>query len=604
MPRETCPYCEKKVEFSYGRKVLCSNCGGKVDVFDETHPLGEKPIDSGYHFGQLSDSMYTPRDSKLHEGVPGGFTPSATGGGMTYKQIGGLDEVITELDLVVNGSRKYPELWKHLGHKQTRGILLVGPPGCGKTLVAQAIANEANRKVCLVQGAEIKGWRQGASEGNLASAYASVRPSGILIIDEIDAIGGKREQMVNETNVSVVSTLCSILDSAKGKDEVIIIGTTNKPHMLDNALRRPGRFDVEIQISPPDITGRMQIFAIHTASMPLVKVDLKVLAKQAHGFTGADIAGVCARLNQRLLKGAVAEIKKGTPQAKIIKNQVITQAEFVQIIDETVPSLLRESYTEVSKVSWEEVGGLDDIKYELRKMIIWPLQYEKEIKKLKLRQPKGILLSGPPGCGKTLIARAMAQESAYNFLVVNGPALLNKWIGSTEEAIRDLFAKARMATPCIIFFDEIEAIAPVRGRAGDNAVTDRVVSQLLVEIDGTGVTQDIFVMAATNRADLVDPALLRPGRLDLQFEVPLPNKVARAKIFEIHLREVPLQDLNPEQLVEMSDGFSGADIEWACTTAKKKALERFIISKTDKRALTIVYDDLVGAIQEINRRKH
>lgn len=600
MPREICPYCNKKVTFPYGRNVPCPQCDQKVNIFDDEHPLEKRPVDSGYRVSLLSE--YTPRTAELHEGRPGNLAPSS---GITYKHIGGLDEVITELDLMVNGARKYPELWKHLGRKLTRGVLLCGPPGCGKTLLAQAVANETSRKVCLIQGAEIKGWRQGASEGNLTSAFGSVRPNGILIIDEIDAIGGKREQMVNETNTSIVSTLCSLLDGAKNKDEVIVIATTNKPHMLDNALRRPGRFDVEINIGPPNLAGRIQIFAIHTDGMPFAQdFDLDALAKRAHGFTGADIAGACTHLQQLLLKRAVEKIRKGIPQKEIIKDSIVTQAEFYQIIDDTVPSLLRESFIEVSKMSWEDIGGLDQVKQELQKIVIWPLRYKEELQKLYLRQPKGMLLFGPPGCGKTLIAKAMAHESEYNFLTVNGPALLSKWVGSTEEAIRDLFWKARMAKPCVIFFDEIEAIAPVRGRATGGEVTDRAVSQLLAEIDGVSATQDIFVMAATNRPDLVDPALLRPGRLDLQFEISLPDKQARKKIFEIHLHEAPVQNVNLEQLAELTDGFSGAEIEWASTSAKKRALERYIMSKNDESLLALIHNDLVSAIHEINKRKH
>lgn len=600
MPREACPHCEKEVELPYGRNILCPNCGEKVNVFDDEHPLEKKSVESGYRVGSLAE--HTPRGRELHEGQAGNIAPSS---GITYKNIGALDEVIAELDLLVNGSRKFPDLWKHLGRKQARGVLLSGPPGCGKTLVAQAVANETKRKVCLVQGSEIKGWRQGASEGNLISAYHSVRPDGILIIDEIDAIGGKREQMVNETNVSIVGTLCSLLDGAKYKDNVVVIATTNRPHMLDDALRRPGRFDVEIQISPPDVKGREEIFAIHTKDMPLARdVNLRTLAERAHGFSGADIAGVCAQVNQRLLKRAVGEIRSGTAQEEVVRNLIVTQTRFYQTIDDTIPSLLRENYIEVSKIDWEDIGGLDEIKDELQRIVIWPLQYKDEMRKLKLRQPKGILLYGPPGCGKTMIAKAMARKSEHNFLAVNGPALISKWMGSTEEAIRDLFWKARMTRPCVIFFDEIEAIAPVRGRSSGNEVTDRAVSQLLAEIDGVSASQDIFIMAATNRADLVDPALLRPGRLDLQFEVQLPDQAARKKIFEIHLREAPLENVNIDQLVELTDGFSGADIEWATTVAKQKALERYITSKKARKNMAVTHNDLVSAIQENNKRKH
>ena len=597
MPREMCPNCQKEVEFPYGRSIPCPNCGKRVNVFDDDHPLERRSVESGYRIGSLAD--YIPRGRELHEGQTGNVAPSS---GVTYRNIGALDEVIAELDLLINGSHKFPELWKHLGRKQVRGVLLSGPPGCGKTLVAQAVANETKRKVCLVQGSENKGWRQGASEGNLISAYQSVQPDGVLIIDEIDAIGGKREQMVNETNISIVGTLCSLLDGAKDKDSVVVIATTNRVHMLDNALRRPGRFDVEIQILPPNIKGREEIFEIHTKDMPLAPdVEICALAKRAHGFSGADIAGVCARLNQQLLKSAVEKIRTGASQEEIIKNLVVAQPEFCQIIDETIPSLLRENYSEVSKINWDDIGGLNEIKEELRRLVIWPLQYKDEMQKLKLRQPKGLLLYGLPGCGKTMIAKAMASEGEYNFLAVNGPALISKWAGSTEEAIRDLFWKARMAKPCIIFFDEIEAIAPVRGRSLGNEVTDRAVSQLLAEIDGVSSTQDIFMMAATNRVDLVDPALLRPGRLDLHFEVPLPDPNARNNIFEIYLREVPLGNINLNQLVELTEGFSGAEIEWVSTTAKKIALERYIASKI-KKDMTITHEDLVSGVQETNKR--
>jgi len=598
MPQETCPHCEAKVELSYGRNVSCPNCGEKVNVFDDEHPLSPKLVDSGYRIGSLMDSA--SRRTELHEGRSGSLSPKVE---VTYQQIGGLDEVVAELDLLVNGSRKYPELWKHLGRKRARGILLTGPPGCGKTLVAQALAHETKRKVCLIQGSEIKGWRQGASEGNLMSAYESTRPDGILIIDEIDAFGGKREQMVNESNVSIVGTLCSLLDGAKHKDNVIVIATTNKPHMLDSALRRPGRFDMEIEIPMPDVRGRTRIFAIHTAGMPLANnVDLLALAEHAHGFTGADIAGVSAKLNQRLLKRAVEELRNGTAPEKIIENLTVTQADLLRVIDDTIPSLLRENYIEVSAVGWDDVGGLEETKQALQRVVIWPIQYREEMQKLHLRQPKGVFLYGPSGCGKTMIAKAMARESGYNFLAVNGPALLNKWVGSTEEAIRDLFWKARLAKPSIVFFDEVEAIAPVRGRALGNEVTDRATSQLLAEIDGVRAMEGVFVMAATNRIDLVDSALLRPGRLDLRFEITLPNALGRKEIFKIHLRGAPVENLDFNQLAELADGFSGADIEWTCTTAKKKALERYITSKA-KEGLVVTNNDLASAVQEVKKRK-
>lgn len=594
MPKETCPHCDKAIEVGYGRDIPCPECGGKMNVFDSEHPLS--PVSSGYSMGSLTDRMGTTR-TKPHEGQI--INPVAK---VSYKDIGGLDNVISELDLLVNGSSKYPSVWQHLGRKQTRAVLLVGPPGCGKTLLAQALASETGRRVNLIQGAEIKGWRQGASEGNLIGAYEAVRPNGILIIDEVDAIGGKREQMVNEVNVSITATLCSLLDGAKYKDEVVIIGTTNKPHMLDGALRRPGRFDMEICISPPDVSGRKQIFAIHTKGMPFHDdVDLDVLAKRAHGFTGADIAGVCARLNQKLFRQAVSQLREGLSQEDIRKNLFVTQEEFYRAIAETVPSLLRESYIEISKVKWDDIGGLDEIKNELQKTVVWPLKYKDLMLKLKMRPPKGILLYGLPGCGKTLLAKAMAGESEYNFLSVNGPALISQWMGRTEEAIRDLFWKARQARPCVIFLDEVESIAP--RRRGESGVIDRAVSQFLAEIDGALSLSDVFIMAATNRPDLVDEALLRAGRLDLQCEVPLPDPAARKRIFEIHLRDTPCRDISIEELIEPTNGKSGADVEWICTTAKKIALERYIKSKSAKNP-AVTQDDLLEAIRTTKERKY
>lgn len=603
MPKEICPYCEQEVDFEWGRKVRCPNCGEKVDVFDDEHPLVPLTTSSGYRTGSLMPKNLPSGSGRLHEGGSGGV---GRGTGVSYSDIGGLENLIFELDLVVNGAKKHPQIWARLGRKHTRAVLLSGPPGCGKTLLAQALANQTGRKVCLIQGAEIKGWRQGASEGNLKAAYESVRPNGILIIDEIDAIGGKREQMVNETNVSIVSTLCSILDGAGQKDEVVVIATTNKPHMLDAALRRPGRFDLEITVPPPDEAGRKQIFEIHTKGMPMApEVNLDKLAKRAHGFTGADIAGICAKISQKLLQRAVKELKEGSAEEKIIQNLCISQDEFSQIIAETIPSLIREGFVEIARVPWTDIGGLEEAKKELQRVVIWPLKYADLIKKMNLRQPKGMLLYGPPGCGKTLLAKGVATESEYNYLAVNGPALLSKWVGSAEEATRDLFWKARLARPCIIFLDEVESLAPVRGRSLGSDVTDRVVSQLLAEIDGVGALSDVFIIAATNRPDLVDPALLRPGRLDLQYEIPLPDAKARAEIIEIHLRNilVKIDDINIDWLVEATEGCSGAMIEWMCTSAKRMALERHIQSGM-KEELKITTGDFQTTLEEIEERKY
>lgn len=597
MPREICPHCNLEVEFAFGKWMPCPECGRKLNVFDDEHPLNPITVDRGSRISTLSD--HTSRKTDQREERAQNTTPTH---GITYKNIGGLDDTIFELDLMVNGSKTYPDIWKKLGSKKIRGILLSGPPGGGKTLLAQALANETGRKSCLVQGSEIKDWKQGASETNLRNAYKSVQPNGILIIDELDAIAGNRAQMVNEINISVVGTLLSLLDGAKDKDNVIIIGTTNRPYMLDSALRRTGRFDIEIKVLPPDLKGRIQIFSIHTAGMPLGNdIDIESLARRAHGFNGADIAGACNRISQRILETSVKRIRAGHPQDLIVKDIEISQKEFYQIIEATVPSLLRENYVEVSNVGWDDIGGLANIKRQFQDMIELPVTYGHEMETLKLRQPKGALLHGEPGCGKTLIAKAMAHESGYNILVVNGPALMNQWVGRTEEAIRDLFWKASLAKPCIIFFDEVEAIAPKRGKSLGNDVTDRAVSQLLSEMDGASLIEGVVVMAASNRRDLIDPALLRPGRLDLLFEVPKPDLRARGEIIAIHLKDVPTRGIRITQLRKLTDGLSGADLEWTCTLAKKNALNRYIESQK-RESLEVTHEDLLYGIHEVRER--
>ena len=602
-----CPECGQTVKVRYGKNVPCPECGEKMNIvhddeeFPEPKPVKPWKMTTGAEANNFLDSIqkggggggngggfssgslsgYNPQtcsSPNLHEGKQGGLV---RGTGVNYSDIGGLDQRIFELDLVINGAEKYPQIWAKLGKKNTRAVLLSGPPGTGKTLLAQALANQQGRKVCVIKGAESKGWRQGASEANMQAAYDSVAPNGILIIDEVDAIGGKRESMVNETNVSMVSTLCSMMDGAGKKDNVVIIGTTNKPHMLEEALRRPGRFDLEIVISPPDEKGRLQIFKIHTRNMPLASdVDLSELARRSHGFTGADIAGVCAKVGQTILQTAVKELIAGGKEADIIPKLTITQEQLAKAVKETVPSLIRDGYAEIADVKWTDIGGLEDAKKELQRIVLWPLLYPDLLKKMNMRQPKGMILFGDPGCGKTLLAKALATESEFNFLTVKGPALLSQWVGQAEAGVRDIFAKARQASPCIIFLDEIDALAPARGSKMGSSVTDSITSMLLTEMDGAAAAEgnDVFVIAATNRPELIDPALLRPGRLDIQYKVPLPDAEAREEIIKIHLRHalVDIENINLPYLVEQTAGKSGAMIEWLCTSAKRIALDRYI----------------------------
>ena len=607
LSKEACPYCGKSIEVPYGYNVPCPECGGSLNVKREPSSApgrighsGPVTVHQGRTIRPLTPANYRPSGETLHVGQTGSRVSST---GITYADIGGLDDVIEELDMLVNGPVKYPEVWKQLGAKRTRALLLTGPPGCGKTLLVQALATETRRKCQVVQGAEIKGWLQGASEGNLIAAYNSVKPDGILVIDEVDAIGGKRDTMVNETNISIVSTLCSIMDGAQRSDKVTIIGTTNKPHMLDSALRRPGRFDLEFHVPPPSEAGRQDILAIHTRGMPLAdNVDLSDIAKSSHGFTGADIAGVCSKVSQMLMRRAAQQLRDGMSSADVVSSLAITHSEFAAIVAETLPSLIREGYIQADEVHWSDVGGLEGVKKDLLQTIVWPLEHKDMLKQLNLRRLRGMLLYGPPGCGKTLLGKAVATESGYNFLAVNGPALLSKWMGSTEEAIRDLFNKARLAAPCIVFLDELESVAPTRGR-GINTAMDRAVSQLLAELDGVRATADIFVIGATNRPELVDPAFLRPGRLDLQFEVPPPDLEARREILTIHLKGTPTTEgVSPEHLAEITEGFSGAMLELVCTEAKRLVMESGLRQGKSAGELVVSQRDLLQSVSQLADR--
>jgi transitional endoplasmic reticulum ATPase len=598
LSKETCPYCNKQIEVPYGYDIPCPECGGKINVFDPEKRRFD--VSRGYRARSLTDD-HQPSQTHFHEGRAGS---SLSRTGVSYEDIGGLEETIEELDILINGPSKYPDLWKSLGGKQPRGVLLTGPSGCGKTLLIQAISASSGRKMVLVQGAEIKGWRVGDSENNLIRAYESARPNGIFVIDEIDAIGGKRDQMINSTEASIVATLCSLLDGARHKDNVIVMATTNRPYALDSALRRPGRFDLEIEILPPNLEGRKKIFRIHTKGMNLSEdIDLDALAKQAHGFTGADIAGACSAVSQRILKNCAQKLKQGTPEKEVARMSAACQQDFLEVVRATTPSLLRGFSGKVSQARWEDVGGLSEVKEELQRIVIWPVEHRGLMEKLQMRLPKGMLLHGPPGCGKTLLARAVAGEIDYNFLTVNGPSLLSKWVGDSEGGIRELFWRARMARPCIIFIDEMDGLASARGQNTDSGVTDRTVSQLLTEMDGVLTLQDVFVIGATNRKDMIDPALLRPGRLDLAYEIPLPDKNSRKQIFEIHLRGVPSGEIDVDALSHLTEGRSGADIEWICTLAKKTAAERCIEAGDSEEKAQIVQNDLLQALKELKESR-
>jgi len=570
---------------------------------------GMRPTVGG-RIGSLSGGNMNQPDNRSgggqYQGKAGTMIRGGTG--VTYDDIGGMDQTIEELDLLLNGAKRYPKIWARLGKKETGHILLVGPPGTGKTTLALALATHMGRGVVLVKGAEIKGSQQGESENNLNNAYRrAVAEKCILLIDEVDGIGGKRDGMVNTSDRGIVSTLLAVLDSAGKNDGVIVIGTTNKPNMLDDALRREGRFSLEVQVLPPDEKGREQIFRIHTRGMPLaINVDIAELAKNAHGFTGADIAGVSRKLSQKVFLNAVRLIKAGASEEQILPTLIITREEFLDAIKNMVPSLLRDGYAEVASVQWEDIGGLESVKQELKRVVGWPLLYPDVIERMKLRQPKGMIMYGAPGCGKTMLAKAIATYAKSNFLLINGPAILSMWVGGSEEAVRAFFNKARLAKPCIIFCDEIDAIAPKRGQSGgQNVVGDRVLSQFLTEMDGASNSDGVFVIGATNRPDMIDPALLRPGRLDLQVEIPLPDEKAREEIMKIHLRDAPvdLKKIGMSQLVKGMEGRSGSEIEWLCTSAKIIAVQR-LIDTGFKGKEEILPEDFALALEKILERKY
>ncbi|RLG53590.1 MAG: AAA family ATPase [Thermoproteota archaeon] len=504
---------------------------------------------------------------------------------VTYEDIGGLDEAIQKIREMVELPLRHPELFHRLGIEPPKGILLYGPPGCGKTLLAKAVANESNAHFISISGPEIMSKWYGQSEENLRKIFKEAEDNApsIIFIDEIDAIAPKREEVTGEVERRIVSQLLTLMDGLEARGKVIVIGATNRPNALDPALRRPGRFDREIEIGVPDRNARLEILQIHTRGMPLADdVDLEKLADLTHGFVGADLAALAKEAAMRALRRVFAEVKIDIEQeeipAEVLDKLVVTMDDFLTALKDITPSALREVVIQVPNVRWTDIGGLEKVKEELRMAIEWPLKYPELFEKSGAKAPKGILLYGPPGCGKTLLAKAVANESESNFISVKGPEILSKWVGESERAIREIFRKARQAAPCIIFFDEIDAIAPMRGSGiGDSRVTERIISQLLTEIDGLEELRNVVVIAATNRPDLLDPALLRPGRFDRLIYVSPPDLQTRKEILKVHTRNKPLaDDVNLDKLAELTEGYTGADLEALCNTAAILAIQELI----------------------------
>ncbi len=484
---------------------------------------------------------------------------------------------------------KYPEVFERLGIEPPKGVFLHGPPGCGKTLIAKAVANETDAYFTDISGPEIMGKFYGESEARLRKVFedAQAHAPAILFIDEIDSIAPKREEMGGEKQVErrVVAQLLALMDGLESRGQVIVIAATNIPNVIDPALRRPGRFDREIAIPIPDRNSRLEILHIHTRGMPLAKnVDLVRLADITHGFVGADLAALCREAAMVTLRQLFPEVDfdlAEIPVEKLMKLEV-TQEAFLEALREVEPSAIREVFVETPNITWSDVGGLDEIKKRLIEAVEWPLKHADLFARAKMRPPKGILLTGPPGCGKTLLVKALAAETEVNFISVKGPELMSKYVGESERGIREIFRKAKQAAPAILFFDEIDSVVPHRGAGGmDSQVTERVISQFLTEMDGIEELKGVLVVAATNRPDRIDAALLRPGRFDLILPLTVPDEKSRHMIFQVHSKGKPLaRDVALGTLAKEAHGFTGADIEAVCQEAAMIAISEAIESKT------------------------
>ena len=536
----------------------------------------------------------TTEISIMSEPVPEMEMPSRT----TYEDIGGLGEEIRRIREMVELPLRHPEIFQRLGIDPPKGVLLHGPPGGGKTLLARAVANESDANFYAINGPEIMSKFYGESEARMRKMFedAEKNAPSILFIDEIDAIAPKRSEVTGEVERRVVAQLLASMDGLKGRGNVIVIGATNRPDAIDPALRRPGRFDREVEIGIPDRDGRFEILQIHTRGMPLSEdVELKHTSEITHGYTGADLEALCREAAMKALRRYLPQIDledKRIPH-EVLDKMEVTNQDILDAFREVTPTAMREVYIEAPNVPWDEVGGLEEVKQSLKEAVEWPLKNPEMFKRLGITPPKGILLYGPPGCGKTLLARAVATESEANFISIRGPEVFSKWVGESEKAIREIFRKARMAAPSIIFFDEFDALVPSRGAGGDSRVTERVISQLLTEIDGLLTLQNVLVIAATNRPDLIDPAVLRPGRFDRRVYVPAPTEEARLKILEVKTKDVPLDDsVSITDLAKRMVDYSGADIESVVREAAIHALRR------DTESSVVTLEDFEDALAD------
>ena len=556
--------------FSKGDKITLNVMGNKIDlVVNSFAPSGDAVMMANNTEVRINDK------------------PAASGGEIpqvSYDDIGGLDGEIKKIREMVELPLRHPELFKRLGVEAPKGVLLHGPPGTGKTMLAKAVAGETSSNFTYIGGPEIVSKFYGESEEKLREIFkeAEENAPSIIFIDEIDSLAPKRDEVSGETERRIVAQMLALMDGLKSRGKVVVIGATNRPNSIDEALRRPGRFDREIEISIPDRDGRFDILQIHTRGMPLAEdVDLGKLADLTHGYAGAD-------LNALTKEAAMAALRRILPdvnlEAEEIPSETLNKIEvkwddFVEALRDMQPSTMREVLIEKPNVKWDDIGALEDAKQELKEAVEWPLKYSKVFSHMNAKPPRGILMYGPPGTGKTMLAKAVATESEANFISVKGPEFLSKWVGESEKAVRETFRKARQAAPCVIFMDEVDSITSERGTGSDSNVTERVISQLLTEMDGLSALHDVVVIAATNRPDIIDPALLRPGRFDKSIYIGTPDRESRKKIFEIHTKSKPLaEDVDLEELAKDTDGYTGADISAVCNEAVMIAVRKLVES--------------------------
>ena len=518
---------------------------------------------------------------------------------VSYEDIGGLENEVKKIREMVEIPLKRPELLKQLGISAPKGVLLHGPPGTGKTLLAKAVANETNAHFIVINGPEIMSKYVGGSEEQLRELFeeAEENSPSIIFIDELDAIAPKRAEVTGDVERRIVAQLLTLMDGLKSRGEVVVIGATNRPDAIDEALRRPGRFDREIEIGVPDKDERKEILEVHTRNMPLADdVDLDKIANTTHGFVGADLESLCKEAAMRVVRRILPEIQNDEEIPKeVMEKIVVTGDDFKNAQKEIQPSALREVLVQIPDIKWDDVGGLEDVKQELKEAVEWPLKHPETFQRLGIRPPKGTLLYGIPGTGKTLLAKAVASESEANFISVKGPELLSKWVGESEKGVREVFRKAKQASPTVIFFDEIDAIASTRsGNDTDSGVTKRVVNQLLTEMDGLEELEDVAIIAATNRPDILDAGLMRPGRFDRHIQVKEPDEEARISIFKVHTKGMPLaDDVDIKKLAKNTEGYVGADIEAVCREAAMLAL------RDDLEASEITYKYFKDAIDKV-----